>query len=92
MSNQVLVHFHEALNRYKLKPANFHIDLFTAGKPTFYIFDREKYGWSKFAKMGLTKHSMPGEHSSLFAPPNDKIFAEILEERLVELETKNKGI
>jgi thioesterase domain-containing protein/acyl carrier protein len=92
MSNKVLVHFNEALQHYKLKPANFHIDLFAAGKPTFYIFDRENYGWSKFALKGLTKHSMPGEHSSLFAAPNDKRFAEILEERLVELETENKGI
>jgi amino acid adenylation domain-containing protein len=86
LSSKVLIFMNEALLNYKLKPANFHIDLFAAAKPTFYIYDRKMYGWSNFANKGITKHVLPGEHSLFFAAPHDKIFAKALEERLIELE------
>ena len=85
-SDQILIHLNNALREYRLREANFEIDLFAAGKTTFFIYDRKMYGWSPFAKKGFRKHVIPGEHSQLFVYPNDKIFAGILEERLTEVD------
>jgi len=72
----------DALKLYKIIPADVQLDLFKAEKATFYIPDRKSYGWSKYACKGVIPHIIPGEHSSMFAPPNDSFFAQILEERL----------
>ena len=87
-SDQILIHLNNALRKYKLKEANFEVDLFAAGKATFFIYDRKMYGWSPFAKKGFRKHVIPSEHSHLFVYPNDKIFTGTLEQRLKEVDEK----
>ncbi len=87
LNDHVMILMNDALKRYKIKKSNIHIDLFKAGKSTFYILEPENYGWKKFALKGITKHVIPAEHSLLFAPPNDKMFAEIIDNRLDEIET-----
>jgi thioesterase domain-containing protein/acyl carrier protein len=87
LSDNMRITLNENLKKYELKPAPFHIDLFVAGKPTFYIHERKTYGWAKFAKQGLTIHTIPSEHSLMFAPPYDAYFAELLERRLDQIET-----
>ncbi len=77
----------EALTKYELHAAPVQVDLFKAGIPTFYIPNRKDYGWSRFAKKGVVVHTIPSEHSRIFAPPNDKLFAEKLDRRLDELES-----
>ena len=78
----------EALTNYELTAAPIQIDLFQAGVPTFYIPNRKDYGWSRFAGKGVVIHTIPTEHSRIFAPPNDKLFAEKLDQRLEEIESK----
>lgn len=80
----------EALYNYEIRPASIQLDLFRAGKTTFYIPNRKDYGWSRFAKKGVVVHTLPSEHSRIFAPPNDKHFAEVLDQRLDEIEAKLK--
>ncbi|HZL12484.1 MAG TPA: amino acid adenylation domain-containing protein [Prolixibacteraceae bacterium] len=80
----------EALVNYEIKPADIQIDLFRAGKVTFYIPNRKDYGWATFAQKGVVIHTLPDEHSRIFAPPNDKLFAEILDNRLDEIEANMK--
>jgi thioesterase domain-containing protein len=77
----------EALVKYEITAAPLKIDLFQAGVPTFYIPNSKDYGWSRFAKKGVVVHIIPSEHSRIFAPPNDKLFAEKLDRRLDELES-----
>ena len=86
LSDNVLIAMNESLKKYKLNTADFHIDLFKAGKATFYIYEPKYYGWIKFAKWGITTHTIPSEHSKLFAAPYDRLFAEIIENRLAKLE------
>ncbi len=88
LSDSIMISLGGSLKKYKLKPADFHIDLFMAGKSTFYIYDRKTYGWAKFAKGGLSVHVIPGEHSLLFAAPNDLYFAEVLGKRLTEIDAE----
>lgn len=82
---------HEINNRagenYVLKPSNISIELFKAAHQTFYIEDKRTYGWDKYALNGITVHTVPGEHSTLFWPPNDVQFAHTLQQRLNEVNT-----
>lgn len=70
---------HNALTNYSIKKANFNLELFKAQKNTFYIPDREHYGWKPYALKGLNITTMPGEHSRLFANENSYHFAKQLD-------------
>jgi thioesterase domain-containing protein len=69
---------------YIIKPYSGCVHLFKATHQTFYIVDHVSYGWDKYALGGVIIHEVPGEHSSTFAPPNDKHFANILQKSLDE--------
>jgi len=88
LSDNVEMAMTEALLNYKITPAPIQLDLFRAGKPTFYIPSRSDYGWGRFAQKGVVVHTLPSEHSRIFAPPNDKHFADVLDQRLDEIEAK----
>jgi amino acid adenylation domain-containing protein len=72
----------KALRNYVITPLNIAIELFRAKKRTFYMADFEFLGWTPFAKKGVHVHEIPGEHNTIFAPPNDKVFAVVLQECL----------
>jgi thioesterase domain-containing protein len=69
---------------YIIKSYSGQVHLFKATHQTFYIVDPVSYGWNKYALGGVIIHEIPGEHSSTFAPPNDKHFASILQKSLDE--------
>lgn len=69
---------------YILRPYHGPVHLFKAAHQTFYIADPVNYGWAEYATGGVIVHETPGEHSSTFAPPNDKYFASILQKSLDE--------
>jgi thioesterase domain-containing protein len=79
---------HRADKKYFIRPYDGCVHLFKAHKQTFYIKDPVNYGWDKFAAGGVKIHVIPGEHSTTFAPPNDKFFAAVLQESLNQSETK----
>jgi amino acid adenylation domain-containing protein len=68
-----------AEKRYKLEPNNIAIELFRAEDHTFYMDDFEYLGWKPYALNGVNVHKIPGGHNSIFKAPNDKIFANILQ-------------
>ncbi|RYY27805.1 MAG: amino acid adenylation domain-containing protein, partial [Sphingobacteriaceae bacterium] len=69
----------KASENYYLTPYNGKIDLFRAKIRTFYMDDPEYLGWKDFALKGVSIHDIPGEHNYIFAPPNDKEFAAVLQ-------------
>ncbi|WP_460945965.1 non-ribosomal peptide synthetase [Spirosoma daeguense] len=71
-----------ALAKFELKPADLEVHVFKALIQTFHVADKEYYGWRSFARKGVHVHDVPGEHSYIFAPPNDKEFARILQQVL----------
>ncbi|MCX6248516.1 MAG: amino acid adenylation domain-containing protein [Bacteroidetes bacterium] len=73
-----------ANRNFFIRPYNGTVHLFKAQKQTFYIPEPETYGWDRVARGGVVVHEIPGEHSSTFAPPNDKYFAEILQRTMDE--------
>ncbi|MCO5947005.1 non-ribosomal peptide synthetase [Mucilaginibacter flavidus] len=72
----------KAKRNYFQKPLEITLDLFRAKKRTFYMDDYEFMGWKKFALKGVNVHDIPGEHNTIFAPPNDKEFAVVLQKCL----------
>ncbi|PTQ96709.1 amino acid adenylation domain-containing protein [Mucilaginibacter yixingensis] len=71
-----------AERNYKLAPYPIRVELFRAQKITFYMDDFENLGWKPYALKGVSIHEIPGEHNYIFAPPNDKAFARILQDCL----------
>lgn len=71
-----------AQKNYRLEPVDVTIELFRAKKKTFYMDDFKFLGWRPFALKGVNVHDIPGEHNTIFAPPNDKQFAKVLQECL----------
>jgi amino acid adenylation domain-containing protein len=69
----------KALRNYILTPLSIAIELFRAKKRTFYMPDFDFLGWQPFALKGVHVHEIPGEHNTIFAPPNDKEFAVVLQ-------------
>lgn len=90
ITDRTFLKMYEILHHYHLEEALTHIDLFQATQSTFYIFNRKTYGWSKLAQKGLTIHHLPSEHSLLFAPPHDQLFAQLLDHRLHQIETNEE--
>jgi len=77
-----------AEKHYQLKPYNIAVDVFRAENRTFYMDDAEFLGWKPYALKGVNIHNIPGEHNTIFRPPNDKIFANILQKCLDEAVNK----
>ncbi|MEI8378452.1 MAG: hypothetical protein WCF95_07945, partial [bacterium] len=73
----------EAISAMKLRyfPGTLH--LFRACKRNFYVSDPVFLGWKKYAQE-VVVHPIPGEHSRIFAPPNDNDFGEKLQKALDE--------
>jgi amino acid adenylation domain-containing protein len=72
----------KAKRNYFQKPLNIVVDLFRAKTTTFYMSDFKYLGWRKYALKGVNVHDIPGEHNTIFAPPNDVEFAKVLQECL----------
>ncbi len=72
----------EASYHYVLKPYDGEVHLFKAKKRTFYMDDFKFMGWKPYALKGVNVHDIPGAHNYLFAPPNDKYFASVLQKCL----------
>ncbi|GGH00484.1 amino acid adenylation domain-containing protein [Mucilaginibacter phyllosphaerae] len=73
---------HAAQKNYLLTPVNITLELFRAQKKTFYMDDFKLLGWKPYALKGVNVHDIPGEHNTIFAPPNDKQFAKVLQQCL----------
>jgi amino acid adenylation domain-containing protein len=79
----------KAKRNYYQKPLNIKVDLFRATKKTFYMADFKFLGWREFALKGVNVHDIPGEHNTIFAPPNDKEFAVVLQQCLDRVSGSN---
>ncbi|PTR00939.1 amino acid adenylation domain-containing protein [Mucilaginibacter yixingensis] len=87
-SNELDEENKRAMDNYFVQPVNVAIDLFRAKKKTFYMDDFKFMGWKPYAKKGVRVHDIPGEHNTIFAPPNDQEFAVVLQKCLDEAAVK----
>ncbi len=71
-----------ALNSYRQQPCSIKVHLFKAQRQTFFIADPKQYDWQHYALKGVEVIEVPGEHSEIFAPPNEAVFASRLQQAL----------
>jgi amino acid adenylation domain-containing protein len=71
-----------AQKHYKIQPSDIAIELFRAETRSFYLDDYIYMGWKPYALNGVNIHNVPGEHNTIFKEPNDKVFAQILQDCL----------
>jgi len=64
---------------YKITPYNGELYLFRAKEQRFFIEDQHFLGWKPFIKGKIHILDVPGDHLSLFNPPNGITFAKILQ-------------
>ena len=72
----------EAWSNYKITPYQGDLYLFRATEQRFFIEDKNFLGWKPFIKGKIHILDVPGDHLSLFNPPNGKTFATILQNLL----------
>lgn len=73
-----------AFHAYSMKPYDGIVDLFKAKLRVYFVDDLNYLGWGKYALRGVRVHDVPGDHKQMLLPPNDKIFAESLQQALDE--------
>lgn len=71
-----------AFDNYRLRPYDGVIDLFKARIRVYFVDDNKYLGWKKFALKGVRVHEVPGDHKMMMLPPNDKVFAQVLQQAL----------
>jgi amino acid adenylation domain-containing protein len=71
-----------AWKNYRMQPFDIHVDVFRTKKRIYFLDDMAYLGWREYAKKGVSVHEVPGDHKTFLFPPNDKEFAEILQEVL----------
>ncbi|WP_288424903.1 non-ribosomal peptide synthetase [uncultured Spirosoma sp.] len=80
--NRIMEKHEIAYESYVFKPYDGVIDLFKAQKRVYFVDDNKFLGWRKYAKQGVRVHEVPGDHRMMMLPPNDKVFAEMLQRAL----------
>lgn len=78
-----------AFYNYKLKPLDVEINLFRVQERMYFLDDPIYLGWNKYALKGVKIHDVPGDHKTFLFPPNDKKFAEILQNNLDKIQITN---
>lgn len=67
--------YNDALDDYKLTEADIRLTLFAVEKKLYYVEDPLTMGWNRFARKGVITHSVPGDHTTVLYPPNNKALA-----------------
>jgi len=71
--------YDNAYESYVLEPLDIEIILFRVKKRLYYLDDRVYLGWNKYTTKGVGIHEVPGDHKTFLYPPNDKEFANVMQ-------------
>jgi amino acid adenylation domain-containing protein len=79
-----IAHLKKAFHLYKIEPFDIEIYLFS-GKKVYYLDDPKFLGWKKYALRGVKVYNLLSNHDNMFEPPFDKEIAQILQQKLNEI-------
>ena len=71
-----------AYDSYQLTPYDGIIYLFRAQERIYFVDDQVYLGWKAYAKQGVRVLDVPGDHKTMLLPPNDKVFAQVMQTTL----------
>lgn len=80
-----------AANRYAPPVLEGVVDIFRSERPPRSAPPDPYAGWRGYATGGVFVHEVPGNHFSMFQPPNDRIFAEALKLCIARAERNPEG-
>ena len=72
-----------AVERHRFQPYSGRLHLFRAQHRLFYVPEKRFMGWKRYVD-DIRVFDIPGDHSFIFAPPNDVAFAATLQQALDE--------
>ena len=76
---EIRADYNRIIDNYKIAPLDIEVALFRAEKRLYFVDDQKYLGWDKLALKGVQIHKVPGDHKTFLEPPNDEIFAGILQ-------------
>ena len=76
---QIVNNLSFAKENYIIQPNDIKIEYIKPEERLFYIDDPKYFGWKGIALKGISVYTVPGEHETMFTPPNNKKFAETLQ-------------
>jgi amino acid adenylation domain-containing protein len=77
--------YEAAYLRYRMQPSDACIiDLFRVDTRLYFLDDPSYLGWKPYALKGIIVHNVKGDHKTFLMPPNDKIFAGLLQQLINE--------
>ena len=79
--NRIIEH-NKVIDRYHLQSLPIKADLFRIQDVIDYTHDPKTLGWKSYAKNGIEVHYVPGEHLTMFSPPNDIVLSKTLQQVL----------
>lgn len=77
-----IIEHNKVIDRYHLQPLPIKADLFRIQDVIDYTHDPKTLGWKSYAKNGIEVHYVPGEHLTMFSPPNDIVLSKTLQQVL----------
>jgi thioesterase domain-containing protein/acyl carrier protein len=72
----------KAFRNFRLPLFDGKVVLFKAKKRVYFVDDMETLGWPKYAQKGVEVKNVPGDHKTMFLPPNVQVLAKLLQESL----------
>jgi len=60
----------KAFKNYHLTPFNDKVYLFKAKERLYFVDDFAHLGWTNYAQKGVSVYEVPGDHKTMFLPPN----------------------
>ncbi|RZA00367.1 MAG: non-ribosomal peptide synthetase [Sphingobacteriaceae bacterium] len=80
--NEIRGNYDRVIDSYRIKPFNIQVSLFRVEKRLYFIDDTKYLGWDKLALKGVKIYTVPGDHKTFRQPPNDKLFADIIQQAM----------
>jgi thioesterase domain-containing protein/acyl carrier protein len=71
-----------AFKNYELAPFNDKVYLFKAKTRMYFVDDFEYLGWTNYAQKGVAVYEVPGDHRTMFLPPNVSELGRLLQHAL----------
>lgn len=86
---EVIAAYNNAYDNYEAQPIDASIDLFKVKKRIYYLDDTVYLGWKKYARKGVSIHSVPGDHKTFLLPPYNQMLTQSIQETINKNLTQN---
>ncbi|MDT3400983.1 amino acid adenylation domain-containing protein [Mucilaginibacter terrae] len=80
--------YNNVVKAYRITPFDIEVSLFKVEKRIYFVDNPKFMGWNRIALKGVKVYTVPGDHNTFRLPPNDKIFAAVIQ-KAMDVSVKN---